>query len=318
MTRRQTKLARSTATGFLLRCVSPELALKSPSVAPPEGLFTEAVLKHMRRVQRNHRQVDVVPMLQGFAVALALYFSTCAAALSAQAACIDLKRTSSFSFEGTLSYSIFAGPPNYEDVRKGDAPEATYLLKLDASICATGDDFLKPEQRFDRIQVYPADSGVAGRFLSRDLRRLVGKRVMVEGNSAFGAHTGHHHAPLLLPITNIAIPFDPTRGYGTAMTTVQAFYMALGAGNGEEASKFVVPEKRSSGAFSPSAITNFYSKLIFPLTLIDIRPVSSDEYRVRYSYVAPSTGRCNGESVVRTTKINGLNLIESIRAIGDC
>ena len=106
-------------------------------------------------------------MLQGFAVALVLYFSTCAAALSAQAACIDLKRTSSFSFEGTLSYSIFAGPPNYEDVRKGDAPEATYLLKLDASICATGDDFLKPEQRFDRIQVYPADSGVAGRFLSR-------------------------------------------------------------------------------------------------------------------------------------------------------
>ena len=318
MTRRQTRLARCTATGFLQRCVSPELALKGPSVAPPEGLFTEAVLKHVRRVQRNHRRVDVVPMLQGFAVALVLHVSTCAAALSAQAACIDLKRTSSFSFEGTLSYSIFAGPPNYEDVRKGDAPEATYLLKLDASICATGDDFLKPEQRFDRIQVYPADSGVAGRFLSRDLRRLVGKRVMVEGNSAFGAHTGHHHAPLLLPITNIAIPFDPTRGYGTAMTTVQAFYMALGAGNGEEASKFVVPEKRSSGAFSPSAITNFYSKLIFPLTLIDIRPVSSDEYRVRYSYVAPSTGRCNGESVVRTTKINGLNLIESIRAIGDC
>jgi hypothetical protein len=53
VTRRQTKLARSTATGFLRPCVSPELALKSPSVAPPEGLLTEAVLKHVRRVQRN-------------------------------------------------------------------------------------------------------------------------------------------------------------------------------------------------------------------------------------------------------------------------
>jgi hypothetical protein len=53
MTRRRTKLARSTATEFLLRCMSPELALKSPSVAPPEGLLTEAVLKDVRRVQRN-------------------------------------------------------------------------------------------------------------------------------------------------------------------------------------------------------------------------------------------------------------------------
>ena len=31
-----------------------------------------------------------------------------------------------------------------------------------------------------------------------------------------------------------------------------------------------------------------------------------------------STGRCNGESVVRTIKTNGMNLIESIRTIGDC
>jgi hypothetical protein len=237
---------------------------------------------------------------------------------SANAACIDLKQTSSFSFEGTLSYRIFAGPPNYEDVRKGDTPEPTYLLKLDAPICATGDESLNPSDRFDRLQVYPADSGVIGRFLSRDLRRFVGKRVVVEGNSAFGAHTGHHHAPLMLPITKIAIPFDPTSGYGTAMTTVQAFYMALGAANGEEASKFVVPEKRSSGAFSATAITNFYSRLIVPLTLIDVLAINSSEYRVRYSYVAPGAGRCNGESVVRTTKINGMNLIESIRAVSDC
>ena len=102
------------------------------------------------------------------------------------------------------------------------------------------------------------------------------------------------------------------------MTTVQAFYMALGAGNGDEASKFVVPEKRSSEAFSPTALTNFYSRLIFPLTIIDVIATSPNEYRVRYTYVAPTTGRCNGESVVRTTKINGMNLIESIKATGDC
>jgi hypothetical protein len=259
-----------------------------------------------------------VPVLKRVALPLVISFSTCAVALSANAACIDLKQTSSFSFEGGLSYSIFAGPPNYEDVRKGDTPEPTHILKLDAPICATGDESLNPNDRFDKIEVYPAESGAAGRFLSRDLRRLVGKRVVVEGNSAFGAHTRHHHAPLLLPITNIAIPFDPTKGYGTAMTTVQAFYMALGAADGSEASKFVVPGKRSSGAFSPGAITNFYSKLIVPLTLIDVRAVGSNEYRVRYSYVAPGTGRCNGESLVRTIKLDGLNLIDSIKATSDC
>jgi uncharacterized protein DUF4431 len=256
--------------------------------------------------------------MQRLALALLLSGSMCLAALSANSACIDLKQTTSFSFAGTLSYSIFAGPPNYEDVRKGDSPEPTYILKLDAPTCVTGDEFLKPDQRFDKIQVYPAESGTAGRFLSRDLRRFVNKPVVVQGKSPFGAHTGHHHAPLLLPITEIAIPHDPSKAYGTAMTTVQAFYMALGVGDGEEASKFVVPGKRLSGTLSPTPITNFYSRLIFPLTLIDVIALGPNEYRVRYTYVAPTTGRCNGESVVRTTKINGLNLIDSITATGGC
>src|ERR1700730_16101279 len=262
----------------------------------------------------------VVPMLRKSALLLVSCFSMCAPALSANAACINFKDTNSLSFEGSLSYRIFAGPPNYEDVRKGDTPEPAYILTLDAPVCVEGDEFLNPGQPFDKIQVYPAETNGAGagHALWRDLRQLVGKRVSVEGKSAFGAHTGHHHAPILLPIIRIAIPFDPTKAYGTAMTTVQAFYMALGAADGEEAIKFVVPEKRSSGPLSARAMTNFYSKLIVPLTLVDIVPVGSDQYRVRYSYVASGAGRCNGESVVRTTKINGMNLIESIRAISEC
>ena len=102
------------------------------------------------------------------------------------------------------------------------------------------------------------------------------------------------------------------------MTTVQAFYLALGAADGEEASKFVVPEKRSSGPLSASAISNFYGKLIVPLSLVDIAAMGSEQYRVRYSYIASGTGRCNGESIVQTIKVNGMNLIQSIRAASDC
>jgi hypothetical protein len=249
-----------------------------------------------------------------FALILALSFTS----VSAYGACINVKEAGSLSFQGALAYRIFAGPPNYEDVRKGDTPEPAYILTLNAPICATGDEFLSPQKSFDKIQLYPAESAGEGHGLWRDLRQLVGKRVSVDGKSAFGAHTGHHHAPLQLAITRIAIAFDPTKAYGTAMTTVEGFYLALGAADGEEASKFIVPEKRLSGPLSASAISNFYGKLIVPLRLVDIVALGSDQYRVRYSYVAPGTGRCNGESTVQTIKTNGMNLIQSIRAMGDC
>ena len=102
------------------------------------------------------------------------------------------------------------------------------------------------------------------------------------------------------------------------MTTVQAFYAALGAGNGEEAVKFVIPKKRSSGPLSATAISKFYGSLADPLTLVDVVAIRSGEYRVRYRYVAPGPRRCDGESIVRTIKVGGSNLIELIKAVSGC
>ena len=101
-----------------------------------------------------------------------------------------------------LSHQNFPGAPNFEDVRKGDAREGAYILTLDAPACAVGDDFLNASESFDRIQLLPNDARPDPK-LSRKLRRLVGKRVSVQGASAFGAHTGHHHAPLLVSVQNI-------------------------------------------------------------------------------------------------------------------
>src|SRR5262245_46853676 len=119
-------------------------------------------------------------------------------ACAANAACIDVKQTDRLSFQGTLSHKIFPGPPNFEDVRKGDAREPAYILTLDAPACAVGDDFLNASESFDRIQLLPNDARP-----DRALSVLVGKRVAVQGASAFGAHTGHHHAPLLVSVKNI-------------------------------------------------------------------------------------------------------------------
>jgi hypothetical protein len=247
-------------------------------------------------------------------IAMLLTFSTTVT----YAACVNVNDTVTLTLEGTLTFHIFGGPPYNGGVRLGDTPEPTYILKLDDAICATGDEFVDPNNPIDRIQIFPEFSATENRDLSNDLRRLVGRRVRVEGRSPFGAQTGHHHAPLLLPIIQIEDASDPTAAYGTAMTTVQAFYLALAAGNGDEAASFVIPEKRVRGPLSANAITSFYRNLEEPLTLIDVVPVRPDQYRVRYTLVARAPRRCDGVAIVQTTLVKGENLIASIKALNGC
>jgi Domain of unknown function (DUF4431) len=121
----------------------------------------------------------------------------------ANAACIDVRQKEPLAFKGTLNYRIFPGPPNYEDVKKGDKPEAAYIIKLDTPICAAGDEFLGGNETIDQIQLLMDDSSQSGRTLWQSLRQMDGKRVAVSGKSGFGAQTGHHHAPLLMTLVGI-------------------------------------------------------------------------------------------------------------------
>jgi hypothetical protein len=51
----------------------------------------------------------------------------------------------------TLSFSIFPGPPGYQDVRQGDTLELT--LDLDEAQCFVGDEELELKARF-RARIY--------------------------------------------------------------------------------------------------------------------------------------------------------------------
>jgi hypothetical protein len=121
----------------------------------------------------------------------------------ANAACIDVRQKEPLAFKGTLNYRIFPGPPNYEDVKKGDKPEPAYIIKLDTPICAIGDEFLDSKETIDQIQLLMDDSSQSGRTLWQSLRQMEGKRIAVSGKSGFGAQTGHHHAPLLMTLVGI-------------------------------------------------------------------------------------------------------------------
>ncbi|EJC80190.1 hypothetical protein Rleg4DRAFT_1804 [Rhizobium leguminosarum bv. trifolii WSM2297] len=65
-------------------------------------------------------------------------------ASSTQAACYDLSKQQPSRLSGHLTHRIFGGPPEFEDVQKGDTPEPGYIIKLDHPICITGDDFADP------------------------------------------------------------------------------------------------------------------------------------------------------------------------------
>lgn len=119
------------------------------------------------------------------------------------APCINLKQSRHFRFEGVLTYKIFPGAPNYEDVRKSDKAEPTYILRLRKPVCVTDDAFIGANQQIDRIQIFPDYSNRENPALWKALRASVGKSVIVEGAEPSGAYSGHHHAPLLLPITKI-------------------------------------------------------------------------------------------------------------------
>jgi hypothetical protein len=119
-----------------------------------------------------------------------------------------------------------------------------------------------------------------------------------------------------------AAPFAPAAPPAAALAgaaaTVQAFYQALAAGDGEAAARWVIPEKRRSGPFSARAMTRFYGSLAEPLKLIDVETIAPDEVRARYTFASSASSRCDGVAIVRTQNRRGQPLISSIKALNGC
>jgi hypothetical protein len=84
-------------------------------------------------------------------------------------------------------------------IAKGDAEESAFILELPERLCANDDGFIEPSEPFDRVHL---SSYVPE--LQKVLSAAVGRRVTVRGE-AFGAQTGHHHAPLVLFAEEITV-----------------------------------------------------------------------------------------------------------------
>jgi len=75
--------------------------------------------------------------------------------------------------------------------------EQAYILQLRAPACLEGTDDYDKVEKTERIHVFSMDGAMRKR-----MHGLVGKNVRVSGN-AFGEHTAHHHAPIVMSISTI-------------------------------------------------------------------------------------------------------------------
>jgi hypothetical protein len=231
--------------------------------------------------------------------------------LPAQAACVDISKGEPSNLYGHLSHRIFAGPPNFEDVQKGDTPEPGYVLKLDKPICLTGDDFADPSNSFDEVQLVPKNG------MERQMSSLRDADVYVEVVDPMAAETGHHHRPLVAWVKSISSARDITTSYGTAATSIEGFYAALHSGDGATAATFVIPEKTKIGPFAPASLTAFYGSLAEPIKLLDIHPAGKDRFAVRY-YFRNGAKTCDGSATVTTVDRAGRNFIKAIQTQSGC
>ena len=235
--------------------------------------------------------------------------------------CYDLSKGEPRSLSGKLIYVVYPGPPNYENVQKGDTPEPTYILELARPICLKGDDdFADPKIQFSAVHLW------SGKVAPSQLKAFVNKNVTLNLSDSFAAHTAHHHAPLVARVASVQLEDPKARPprtlefveeYGTSATTIRAFYSALRDGQGEIASSYIVPEKRSIPAFVGANLTRFYGGLAKPIQLIDIAQTDAESYTVKYTF-ATTSKVCDGIANITTAVRDGRNFILSIKPLNGC
>jgi len=125
--------------------------------------------------------------------------AACFAQVSSVTSCVSYD-PSVVRLTGTLIRKTFPGPPNFESIRGGDEPETYWLLNLPKPICVNQDntepDLNPMQENVRRVQL------VLDPSVYKQYGNLVGKRITVTG-TLFGAHTGHHHTPVLVTVKTL-------------------------------------------------------------------------------------------------------------------
>jgi hypothetical protein len=132
-----------------------------------------------------------------------LSFAVLAVSISGQCAAADCLEyePATVQLRGRISRQVFPGPPNYDSVKAGDAPEVVWILKLRKPVCvnANAADELNNQKESGVTRLHLVLSqGEYDRY-----RALLHEDVLVKG-TLFHWITGHHHTPVLLTVGSIS------------------------------------------------------------------------------------------------------------------
>lgn len=101
--------------------------------------------------------------------------------------------------EGELYKKSFPGPPNYEDIKKGDEEEIYWLIKTAKPFCVNKSSYVEGDELHGLSEVQLV---VDGLNFYNSKRHLLGKKVILSG-TLFPQITGHHKTAVLITVEKL-------------------------------------------------------------------------------------------------------------------
>ena len=106
------------------------------------------------------------------------------------------------SLQGVIRRQTFPGPPNYENIAKGDKPETYWILELSGPVNVAetkGSDLDVAESDVRSVQLV---FEILSEKSYKDYPDFVGKHVTVTGQ-LFHSISGHHKTKVLIKVRSI-------------------------------------------------------------------------------------------------------------------
>ena len=101
--------------------------------------------------------------------------------------------------EGVLYKKAFPGPPNYQDIKKGDEEEIYWLIKTTEPFCVNKSSYVEGDELHGLSEVQLVVDGL--NFYNSN-RQLLGKKVILTG-TLFPQITGHHKTEVLITVETL-------------------------------------------------------------------------------------------------------------------
>jgi hypothetical protein len=137
-------------------------------------------------------------------IVLALLLNACSVATEKQSSssrekCLNYG-PDVIQLEGELYKKTFPGPPNYEDIKKGDEEEVYWLIKTTKPFCVNKSTYVEGDELHGLSDVQLVMSSKLGFYKTK--RLLLNKKIKVQG-TLFPQHTGHHKTEVLLTVESL-------------------------------------------------------------------------------------------------------------------